>query len=92
VSRRRVHNHPEGNDGSGGGNGGGCDPSYPNVCIPPPPLTWIATMSRSTTSRWSAQTRMASKATTTASVAKRESIRGLILSLKLEPGVAVAHR
>jgi hypothetical protein len=35
VSRRRVHNHPEG-DGGGGG-GGNCDPSYPTVCIPPPP-------------------------------------------------------
>ena len=23
--------------GGGGGGGGGCDPSYPNVCIPPPP-------------------------------------------------------
>jgi hypothetical protein len=40
VSRRRVHNHPEGDGGSGGGGGGGgggCDPSYPTVCIPPPP-------------------------------------------------------
>jgi micrococcal nuclease len=23
--------------GGGGGGGGGCDPSYPDVCIPPPP-------------------------------------------------------
>lgn len=26
-----------GGDGGGGGGGGNCDPSYPGVCIPPPP-------------------------------------------------------
>jgi hypothetical protein len=39
VSRRRTHRHPEGDGGGGGDDGGGgnCDPSYPTVCIPPPP-------------------------------------------------------
>ncbi len=36
VSDRREHRHVT--DGGGGGGGGGnCDPSYPTVCIPPPP-------------------------------------------------------
>ena len=38
VSPTRKHNHPEQQGGGGGGGGGGnCDPSYPSVCIPPPP-------------------------------------------------------
>ena len=40
VSRRRTHRHPVVSDGGGGDDGGdgrNCDPSYPTVCIPPPP-------------------------------------------------------
>jgi IPT/TIG domain len=40
TSPRRTHNHPDdtgGGGGEGGGTGGNCDPSYPGVCIPPPP-------------------------------------------------------
>jgi IPT/TIG domain len=41
VSRKRTYNHPTPtvSDGGSGDDGDGptCDPSYPNVCIPPPP-------------------------------------------------------
>src|SRR6266511_2500733 len=53
---------------------GKCDPSYPGVCIPPPPPDSTARTSPTRTSAWSAPTRTASTATTTASAARTDSV------------------
>ena len=73
---------------------GGCDPSYPGVCIPPGPPTSTAPTSPTPASPSSAPTPTASTPTTTASAAKaadRASRRSPFSEARTTREVAIVH-